>query len=374
MVYGALPPEINSGRMYAGPGAGSMLAAAAAWDGLAIDLNTTAIAVGSGITGLISGPWLGANAITMAAAAAPYVTWLNATAAQAEQAASQAKAAAAAYEVAHAMTVHPALVAANRAQLMALIATNILGQNTPAIAVTEAQYGEMWAQDATAMYGYVAGSAAATRLMPFTQPPQPVNPAGPASQAAAVAQATGNSVATNISTVLSGLISVLPGAGESALPGWIQDLDTVMSIFGTPFFVCTSSAGLMMSMMSTIKGLFPAAAAVGSEIATSLGSAATGALSSAGLTGAVSAGLGEASTVGLLSVPPAWAASAPTLSHAAVAALPGTVANAVPSLGSTTPGLLGGMPLSGAAGRADAAANAAQDGITPLRVLPELVG
>lgn len=351
-----------------------MLAAAAAWDGLAIDLTSTAIAVDSAITGLIGGPWLGATAITMAAAAAPYVTWLNATAAQAEQAASQAKAAAAAHEAAHAMTVHPALVAANRTQLMTLIATNILGQNTPAIAATEAQYGEMWAQDAAAMYGYVAGSAAATRLMPFTQPPQPVNPAGPASQAAAVAQATGNAVATNITTLLSELTSAALGDGGSVLPGWIQDLDTVMSIFGTPFFVCTSSAGLMMSAMSTIKGLFPAAAAIGSEIATSLGSAATGALSSVGLTGAVSAGLGEASTVGLLSVPPAWAASAPTLSHAAVAALPAAVTNAAPSLGSAAPGLLGGMPLSSAAGRADAAANAAQDGITPLRVLPDLVG
>jgi PPE family len=32
MDYGALPPEINSGRMYSGPGCGSMLAAATTWD------------------------------------------------------------------------------------------------------------------------------------------------------------------------------------------------------------------------------------------------------------------------------------------------------------------------------------------------------
>ncbi|KAA1251501.1 PPE domain-containing protein [Mycobacterium simiae] len=31
MVHGALPPEVNSGRMYAGPGTASMLAAAAGW-------------------------------------------------------------------------------------------------------------------------------------------------------------------------------------------------------------------------------------------------------------------------------------------------------------------------------------------------------
>ena len=35
MDFAMLPPEVNSGRMYAGPGSGPMLAAAAAWDGLA---------------------------------------------------------------------------------------------------------------------------------------------------------------------------------------------------------------------------------------------------------------------------------------------------------------------------------------------------
>ncbi|MDT5256051.1 MAG: hypothetical protein QOD10_1131, partial [Mycobacterium sp.] len=36
--FAAIPPEINSGRMYAGPGAESMMVAAAAWDGLAAEL------------------------------------------------------------------------------------------------------------------------------------------------------------------------------------------------------------------------------------------------------------------------------------------------------------------------------------------------
>lgn len=352
-----------------------MLAAAAAWDGLAVDLNSTAIELDTALTGLISGPWLGATATTMAAAAAPYVAWLNTTAMQAEQVAGQAKAAIAAYETAYSMTVHPALIAANRARLTSLISTNLLGQNAAAIAAAEIEYGEMWAQDAAAMYGYVAGSTAATRLTPLTPPPPAANPAGLANQAAAVVQASGNSVATNVANVLSEVLSALGGSGAGELPGWITDLDTVMSIFGTPFFVCTSSAGLMMSMLSTIKGLFPAAAAaaVGSEIASSLGSAATGALSSAGLTGAVSAAAGEAATIGPLSVPPAWAASAPTLTHAAVGALPGALTGAAPVAGSSAPGLLGGLPTSGAGSRAEGAANGAQDGITPLRVLPQFI-
>lgn len=50
MDFGVLPPEINSGRMYAGPGSGPMLAAAAAWDGLATELQSTAADYGSVIS------------------------------------------------------------------------------------------------------------------------------------------------------------------------------------------------------------------------------------------------------------------------------------------------------------------------------------
>src|SRR5579885_1014102 len=195
MDFGALPPEINSGRMYAGPGSGPMLAAAEAWDGLAADLAATASSSQSAVSGLTSA-WSGPSAISMASAAAPYVAWLTSAAEQAEQTAAQARAAASAYETAFAMTVPPPVIAANRSLLMTLIATNILGQNTPAIAATEAHYAEMWAQDAAAMYGYAGSSAAATQLAPFTEPPQTTNPAGAAGQAAAVTQATSSSASS----------------------------------------------------------------------------------------------------------------------------------------------------------------------------------
>ena len=151
MDFAILPPEINSGRMYAGPGSGPMLAAAAAWDGLAMDLQSAAASDGSVISGLTTGPWLGPASAAMLAAAGPYMEWMSTTAAQAEQAATQAKAAAAAYEVAFAATVAPPVIEANRALLQALVATNLFGQNALAIAATEILYAEMWAQDATAM-------------------------------------------------------------------------------------------------------------------------------------------------------------------------------------------------------------------------------
>lgn len=134
MDYGALPPEINSARMYSGPGSPPMLAAAAAWDGLAAELSSTASSYQSVIERLAGEGWLGPASASMAAAVTPYMTWVSLTGAQAEHAATQASAAAAAYESAFAATVPPAAVAANRVQLATLVATNFLGQNTPAIA------------------------------------------------------------------------------------------------------------------------------------------------------------------------------------------------------------------------------------------------
>ena len=40
--FGALPPEINSTKMYAGPGPGSLAAAAALWEELTSALHLTA--------------------------------------------------------------------------------------------------------------------------------------------------------------------------------------------------------------------------------------------------------------------------------------------------------------------------------------------
>jgi PPE-repeat protein len=216
--FGALPPEINSGRMYVGPGSGPMLAAAAAWDDLAADLQSTGASYGSTVESLSIGPWTGPSSIAMAAAAAPYVAWMNAAGAQAEEAATQAKLAAGAYETAFAATVPPPVIAANRALLMTLIATNVLGQNTPAIATTEAQYAEMWAQDAAAMYSYAGSSAGAAQLTPFTEPPQTTNSAGTAAQSAAVSQAA-NGFFANVGGQLSKFINSLPTALQNLANG-----------------------------------------------------------------------------------------------------------------------------------------------------------
>ncbi len=203
------------------------MAAAAAWDGIASELHTAAASYGSVISELTAGPWLGAASAAMTAAAEPYVAWMRSTATQAEQTATQAKAAAAAYEVTFAAMVPPPVIAANRALLQALVSTNLFGQNTPAIAATETLYAKMWAQDATAMYGYAAASASAATLAPFTPAPQTTTGASAATSAqtaasqltSATAQGlTSTAAVTDPLNTLANLIDVvlfLPGVAQA---------------------------------------------------------------------------------------------------------------------------------------------------------------
>jgi PPE-repeat protein len=173
MHFAVLPPEMNSARMFTGPGRGPLLAAASAWDGLAEELRAAAGSFASVTSGLAGAAWAGPAALAMTRVAGPYATWLSAAAAQAEQTAAQARLAADTFEAASAATVHPIAVAANRTRLVSLVEYNLLGQNAPAIAAAEAEYEQMWAQDAAAMSDYYAGaSAAVAQLVPWQGLPQ----------------------------------------------------------------------------------------------------------------------------------------------------------------------------------------------------------
>ena len=353
MDFAALPPEINSGRMYSGPGCGSMLAAAAAWDGLAADLYSTAACYQSVILDLTSAAWLGPASVAMTTATAPYLAWLTTTAALCEQTATQARAAAAAYENAFAMTVPPPMIAANRAQLMSLITTNILGQNTPAIAATEAHYGDMWAQDATAMYGYAGASATAATLDPFMPPAQTTNPAGLAVQGAAIATPAASHGATIISTVPQ-LISTMPHALQElaapvsptsstpGLSGILQALSgsspaSALSLL-TPYTAALATTNLGLTSANRTAGAMGASAA--SETLGLMPAPGTGPASAqiptqftdpGGAGSPVSAELGGAASIGTLSAPPSWAPATPPIRRLA-AAWPSTLPAATPTV------------------------------------------
>ncbi|KBJ73630.1 PPE family protein PPE18, partial [Mycobacterium tuberculosis OFXR-19] len=306
--FGALPPEINSARMYAGPGSASLVAAAQMWDSVASDLFSAASAFQSVVWGLTVGSWIGSSAGLMVAAASPYVAWMSVTAGQAELTAAQVRVAAAAYETAYGLTVPPPVIAENRAELMILIATNLLGQNTPAIAVNEAEYGEMWAQDAAAMFGYAATAATATEaLLPFEDAPLITNPGGLLEQAVAVEEAidtaAANQLMNNVPQALQQLAQPTQGTTPSSKLGGLwktvsphrSPISNMVSMANNHMSMTNSGVSMTNTLSSMLKGFAPAAAQAvetaaqnGVRAMSSLGSS----LGSSGLGGGVAANLG----------------------------------------------------------------------------------
>ncbi|MEY8013999.1 PPE family protein, SVP subgroup [Mycobacterium servetii] len=334
-----MPPEINSALKYSGTGSGPMLAAAAAWQGLATELHTTAFSCGS--------------------------------------------AAVAAYEAAFAATVPPPAIAANRALLAALLATNFLGQNTAAIAATEASYAEIWAQDAAAMYGYAGASAAASQLAPFTVAASAVDPAGLAGQAAAVAQALNGVVETQAMAQIPRALSALAGitneppwlsnpAAALGLTGhlWNENGDGIVfggmvgdvvqgvtgsaevdaGIFMDTFNKWVSPARLAVTQFKDYVGLAHDLPKFAQDSVKAVAGAATqapAALPGAAL-GGIAGAVGKAASVGGLSVPSSWAGAAPTATPVTLALnVFGAAASAEPATQA-----VGGLPLmGGGAGR-----------------------
>jgi PPE-repeat protein len=377
--FAAQPPELISAKIYSGPGAESLQAAAAAWDGLSSDLQSTAANFQSVISGLISGDWTGPSSEAAAAAAAPYVSWLSTTAGQAEQTAGQARAAASAYETAVAGAVPPAEIAANRTQLLSLLQANIFGQYNAAIAALEAEYAQFWAQDVAAITGYAGSSQAATTgLGSFTEAPQTTNDSGQATQAAATTAAGAAAAPTDLESILeqfeatstnflnqvtavnsdytkffTNALGTIPGGSQLATT-WTNAYSFISGAGSQATWtnVANSSSSMGISQWKNFFIYQPWSHGVG------LGSL-NGGLSSPGHAAglgarAATAALGSAQTIGKLSVPPSWAGATPAIRLAATSLPDGAfAATAAPtmdiplsamnqaSLGSLTGGALG---------------------------------
>jgi len=373
---GSLPPEVSSALIYAGPGSSSLMGAAAAWNGLAAELTSAAMGYDQIVTALSSEEWLGPASASMASAVQPYVQWMTTTAGQAEEAATQAQSAAAAFETALTSVVPPPLIALNRTELSQAMATNVLGQNNGIIAQLEAQYAQFWAQNAAALYSYAGQSASATKVTPFTNAPAVANPAAATTQAAAAAatpaasiQQTLQSYLTQIQSTLgllatpsgtSSLVSQFSNAnpllteiwflltGQTALPtnigtalgGYSNYASFFYNTEGLPYFsVGMGNFGVQMAKTFGMIGGAPAAAAA----AVPKGLPGLGGMLGGGA-GAV-AHLGSATSIGKLSVPATWAGSVQAAPHAT--AIPVSSISAAPEAAGGPGNLLGGMPLAG---------------------------
>lgn len=369
--FGQLPPEINSGRMYSGPGSGCMHAAARAWDEVAAEIASAAAGYESVLTDLSSLRWLGPTSVTMTASLSPYVAWLSATADQAQRAAAQARAAAAAYETARVMTVPPQVIASNRLLLIKLIATNFFGQNTPAIATAEADYAAMWAQDALAMYCYADSAATASMLTPFKAPPRTSQVARACGRAAKTAADASGARLWRTAELTSGatvprLLKQLSSSGSAASLNpndwWIVKLlgsittserTTIVHTLGLSYFSTGITQSATQIAQQLIMGTGPAAGVGGPGHPTRQFAGLGGA---SGGRAAVSARSAVSGNVGALSVPPSWATS-PSAANPATEGCGGSEIDiGVPATTNGPRALFRGVPAAGT-GRRTAAGN-----------------
>jgi PPE-repeat protein len=381
--FAALPPEINSALMYAGSGAGPLMAAATTWSNLGAELSTTATSWDSIIGTLTGSQWTGVGSASAAAAAQPYITWLTSTAAAAEHAAAQASASAAAYEAAFTATVPPPVIAANRSTLAALVATNFLGINTPAIMATEAMYAEMWVQDAVTMAAYQVSSAAAAVLQPILPASPTASPAAAGIQQSAVAAAANpsaslagiNAIGTRINDVVNAL-----GLGPLAtsIDGFLGQgaiFNTVNGAVNTSAWFVMNAIPTSISLGHTLAAATPAAVVAADSVTPLAGGAIMGegalvnSVSGAGAAGA----LGEAGAVGGLSVPAGWASAAPATLASSTAPIAGsgwTVAQE--AAGAAPVSAMPGMPGAAAAAKGAGAYGGPRYGFKPI-VMPKQV-
>lgn len=336
MDFGMLPPEVTSALIHSGPGAWSWIAAAGAWQELSMELEQSAAGYSAELSWLMT-TWHGPSALAMAQALEPYLDWLRVTAQQCQEVATSVQVMAAAFELTHWTVVHPSLVAANRARLAMLLATNFFGVNYPAIAETEAEYNTMWVNNSAAMVRYAATSASTVQPPSFAPPPQVADPTGVTTQAALVpAVTTTNSgvqaaaAGTSQSTGVGGTLQAASLAIFDPNSGWFEYWSTwanqTFAAGGYPVNILG-----VWAQLATAHAFQSIGADVGpgiAEGAAALSSAETQLISAVNAAGswAPRATLGVGISLGNLTMPPATVgmlgSSAPVQLVSAASALP----------------------------------------------------
>jgi PPE-repeat protein len=341
--FGILPPEITSALIHSGPGAWSLIDAAAVWQELSLELEQALNGYTMELSALTA-VWQGPSSAALTEAVQPYLAWLATTAQQCQEIAASMGVVTTAFELTHWTVVHPSVVAANRTRLAALIATNFFGINLPAIAETEAEYNAMWVNNSAAMYRYAGTSLAAVKLPQFSPAPSVTNPSGTATQAAVVPAATGatrTAAAVNLATAqdlnTTSFFGLDPDSGWFkywSVWGW-QEIAGGMPVNLLSYLAQFNTAQALQGVGGDIaQGL-----AEGSGALTSAEASLASALSSAGSSLMPRASMGVSVLVGKLSLPPAAVSMLP-----GVQATPVQLASAVSPLPSG-PSSLPGVPL-----------------------------
>ncbi len=299
------PPEVTSTLIHTGPGAGSLIEAAGAWQRLAVELENSVSTYASTLSSLIES-WDGPSAMAMLQSIQPYLLWLRETAQQSAQMATSAEAAATAFSTTRSTVVHPSVVTANRTRLRQLLMTNRFGTNTAAIAEAETEYQTMWANNAAAMTRYQATtSQATTQLSQFNSPLALTNPGGTAKQQAAVMRATSDSVGPRVQDALGSGLGSLSSFDPNA--SWFGYFST----WGNQFLSSGFPINLLgvWAQLATAQGVASVGGDIGSGLSEGLGlTSATLANAIKGIGAGASAptgALGVGVSLGKLTAPPA---------------------------------------------------------------------
>ncbi|QEX91294.1 PPE family protein PPE59 [Mycobacterium tuberculosis] len=176
-MHPMIPAEYISNIIYEGPGADSLSAAAEQLRLMYNSANMTAKSLTDRL-GELQENWKGSSSDLMADAAGRYLDWLTKHSRQILETAYVIDFLAYVYEETRHKVVPPATIANNREEVHRLIASNVAGVNTPAIAGLDAQYQQYRAQNIAVMNDYQSTARFILAYLPRWQEPPQIYGAG----------------------------------------------------------------------------------------------------------------------------------------------------------------------------------------------------
>jgi len=240
----AHPPEVNYYTLIAGDHAASATAAAAGHQVLAQMLAAEIAAMGANTAATATAGWHGAGGTAMTMSATEFMAVMSLAVAWFEEASVSAGEIVSAYHLAETSMIPGPVCETNLTTTAALVASNILGQNTPAIVALVAEYQEFWIQNASVASTYQAAVSAALGVLATPPPIAPMAP-NPAGALAGVAQA--------------GAQAGVQGALQSSAQSLNQTANTAVPAAGQAAAAPAEAMSMMsapMSMMGQLPQMF----------------------------------------------------------------------------------------------------------------------